>query len=87
MILPNQYEITCDVYDCTNRAEYAFNIKGRLAKFYICKHCLDQLSEDYRKLTTPKAIKNAIKKAQDNNSTTISISAVSSVSDKGERNV
>lgn len=55
----------CDARDCKNLAEYAFEIKGRQLRCYLCKDCLERLVECGRKMLVPKSPKNAIKKKQD----------------------
>ena len=55
----------CDARDCKNIAEYAFEIKGRQGRCYLCKDCLEHFLESGRKLLVPKSPKNAIKKKQD----------------------
>ena len=58
-------KIKCDARDCKNAAEYAFEIKGRQGRCYLCKECLEHLLEEGRKLRVPKSPQNAIKKQQD----------------------
>ena len=55
----------CDARDCKNTAEFAFEIKGRQGRCYLCKDCVQRLLESARKLLTPKSPTNAIKKHLD----------------------
>lgn len=65
MLIDNQYDVNCDVRSCTNKAQFLFETKGRLGRFYICQQCLEKLVKGYNKRTTPKSPKNVIKKALD----------------------
>ena len=55
----------CDARDCKKVAEYAFEIKGRQGRCYLCKECFERLLDEGRKLRVPKSPQNAIKKQQD----------------------
>ncbi len=70
MLIDNQYQVNCDVRNCTNKAQYLVETKGRLGRFFVCKQCLDTMLAEYAKHTTPKSPKNAIKKAMDNSTIT-----------------
>ncbi len=69
MLIDNKYNVNCDMHCCTNKAEYYFETKGRLGRFFVCKDCMATLLADYKQRTTPKSPKNAIKKAIDSSST------------------
>ncbi len=66
MLTDNQYNVNCDMHNCNNKADYFFDTKGRLGRFFVCAQCMDVLLADYKKRNTPKSPKNAIKKAMDN---------------------
>lgn len=70
MLLDNKYNVNCDIRDCSNKAEYLFVTKGRLGRFFICSHCLAELTSQFRQRTTPKSPKNVIKKALDKDTIT-----------------
>ncbi len=65
MIEKTKYQITCDVKNCKNTAEYCFSVKGRIGKVHLCPCCVKQLGADCGKIYTPKSPKNAIKKAME----------------------
>ena len=65
MIAKTTVKTKCDVRDCKNAAEYAFETKGRQGRCFLCKDCLEQLLNEGRKLRVPKSPQNAIKKQQD----------------------
>ena len=65
MIEKTQYQITCDVRNCRNTADFCFSVKGRVGKVHLCKQCVKLLGDDCTKIHTPKSPKNAIKKAMD----------------------
>ena len=65
MIEKTQYQISCDVRNCKNTAEFCFSVKGRVGKVHLCEQCVRLLGNDCAKLRTPKSPKNAIKKAME----------------------
>ena len=65
MIFKTDVRIKCDVRDCKNMAEYAFETKGRQGRCYLCKNCYEQMLDEGRKLRVPKSPQNTIKKKLD----------------------
>ena len=65
MITKTTATTKCDVKDCKNVAEFAFETKGRQGRCYLCRPCLEQLLDEGRKLRVPKSPCNAIKKQLD----------------------
>ena len=65
MVTKTTANTKCDVRDCKNTAEYAFEIKGRQGRCYLCKECFERLLDEGRKLRVPKSPQNPIKKQQD----------------------
>ena len=65
MLTNTTVKTKCDVKDCKNPAEFAFETKGRQGRCYLCEACLEQLLNEGRKLRVPKSPKNAIKKQLD----------------------
>lgn len=57
-----EQKLKCDVKDCKNFADYALPSKGRVGKFFLCKHCLEKIAQEVAKAHTPKSPKNTIKK-------------------------
>ena len=55
----------CDVRDCKNFSEFAFEIKGRQGQCFLCKECYEKLVAEGRKLLVPKSPCNTIKKKLD----------------------
>jgi len=49
------HKTKCDMFGCNNLAEYSFSTKGLLKReLNLCDECLKGISEEYRKLETPK---------------------------------
>ena len=65
MVTKTTIKTKCDVKDCKNGAEFAFETKGRQGKCFLCKECYEKLLEEGRKLRVPKSPQNAIKKQLD----------------------
>ena len=65
MVTKTTAKTKCDVKDCKNGAEFAFDTKGRQGKCYLCKQCYETLLEEGRRLRVPKSPQNSIKKQQD----------------------
>ena len=65
MLTKTTVNTKCDVRDCRNSAEFAFETKGRQGRCFLCRPCLEQLTEEGRKLRVPKSPQNAIKKQLD----------------------
>ena len=65
MVTTTTVKTKCDVRDCKNMAEYAFETKGRQGKCYLCKNCYEQILDEGRKSRVPKSPQNTIKKKLD----------------------
>ena len=65
MVTKTTAKTKCDVKDCKNSAEFAFETKGRQGRCFLCKPCYEALIEEGRKLRVPKSPCNAIKKQLD----------------------
>ena len=65
MIEKTTAKTKCDVKDCKNAAEFAFETKGRQGRCFLCRPCYETLLDEGRKLRVPKSPCNAIKKQQE----------------------
>ena len=65
MVTKTTAKTKCDVKDCKNSAEFAFETKGRQGRCFLCRACYEKLLEEGRKQRVPKSPQNAIKKQLD----------------------